>query len=130
MLPEPYVDNWDQRTTMVIAYGDSIVCDDEVPLRTLKHWLDTHGDGCLNGVHILPFYPYSSDDGFAVIDYLRVNEALGDWDDVLSIGAKYDLMADLVINHCSGSSPWFENFLRDEEPGRDYFVTPSIRPAI
>ena len=121
--PEPFVDNWDQRTTMVIAYGDSILQEGERPLRTLKHWLDAHGEGCLTGVHILPFYPYSSDDGFAVIDYLRVSESLGDWDDVLAIGAKYDLMADTVINHCSGSSPWFENFLCNEEPGRDYFVT-------
>jgi len=120
--PDPFVDNWDQRTALVIAYGDSIVAEGEKPLRTLKHWLDSHGDGGLTGVHILPFYPYSSDDGFAVIDYLRVSETLGDWDDVLAIGAKYDLMADLVINHCSGSSPWFENYLRNEEPGRDYFV--------
>jgi sucrose phosphorylase len=78
-------------------------------------------------VHILPFYPWTSDDGFAVVDYLQVNTSLGDWDDILAIGAKYDLMADLVINHCSASSQWFENFLRNEEPGKDYFVTASPR---
>jgi sucrose phosphorylase len=123
--PEPHVNHWDQRTALVITYADSIVAPGEKPLQTLKHWLDKHAEGCLTGAHVLPFYPYSSDDGFAVIDYLRVNEQLGDWDDVLAIGAKYDLMADLVINHCSGASDWFSNFLENREPGRDYFVTAS-----
>ncbi len=61
---------------------------------------------------MLPFYPWSSDDGFAVLDYSSVNEALGDWDDINAIARDYDLMADLVINHCSGRSLWFENFLQ------------------
>lgn len=123
--PPAQVNHWDQRDVLVITYGDSIVSEGERPLQTLKGWLDRHGDGRLTGVHILPFYPWSSDDGFAVIDYLRVNETLGDWDDVLAIGAKYTLMADLVINHCSGSSLWFENFLHNREPGKDYFATAS-----
>jgi sucrose phosphorylase len=123
--PDPHVNHWDQRDALVITYGDSIVSDGERPLKTLKHWLDSHAEGCITGVHILPFYPWSSDDGFAVVDYLAVNEPLGDWDDVLAIGGKYSLMADLVINHCSGSSEWFENFLHDREPGRDYFATAS-----
>lgn len=121
--PEAYRNHWDQRDALMIAYGDSIVREGERPLRTLKHWLDQHADGLLTGVHILPFYPSSSDDGFSVVDYLRINAALGDWDDVLGIGAKYDLMADLVINHCSGESRWFKNFVKGEEPGRGYFAT-------
>jgi sucrose phosphorylase len=123
--PEPYLNHWDQRDALMICYGDSIVKEGEAPLRTLKHWLDMHADGAITGVHILPFYPWSSDDGFAVIDYLQVNEKLGTWDDVLSIGAKYTLMADLVINHCSSSSEWFRNFCDGRDPGRDYFVTAS-----
>jgi sucrose phosphorylase len=122
---DPYLNHWDQRDALVITYGDSILKAGERPLQTLKHWLDHHSDGCLTGVHILPFCPWTSDDGFAVTDYLQVNEVLGDWDDILAIGAKYDLMGDLVINHCSSSSQWFENFLRNEEPGKDYFVTAS-----
>jgi sucrose phosphorylase len=124
---DPHVSHWDQRDALVISYGDSILNPGERPLQTLKHWLDHYADGCLTGVHILPFYPWTSDDGFAVVDYLQVNTSLGDWDDILAIGAKYDLMADLVINHCSASSQWFENFLRNEEPGKDYFVTASPR---
>jgi len=120
--PEPYRNQWDQRDALMICYADSIRREGEVPLQTLKRWLDQRADGRITGVHVLPFYPWSSDDGFAVIDYLRVAEHLGDWDDVLAIGAKYDLMADLVINHCSGRSEWFENYLAGRDPGRGYFI--------
>ena len=121
--PEPYQNHWDQRDALVIAYADSVQRQGEVPLKTLKHWLDHHAEGLLTGVHILPFYPWSSDDGFSVIDYLQVKASHGTWDDVLAIGGKYDLMADLVINHCSAESEWFRNFLANRDPGRDYFAT-------
>ena len=120
-----HINHWDQRDVVMITYGDSLLEEGVAPLRTLKGWLDRRAAGRLTGVHILPFCPWSSDDGFAVIDYLQVNHELGDWDDILALGSRYDLMADLVINHCSGESDWFINFLKDEEPGRDYFVTAS-----
>ena len=123
--PLSYENHWDQRNAIMICYGDSLLREGEAPLRTLKGWLDQQSRGVLTGVHVLPFYPWSSDDGFAVVDYVAVNESLGTWSDVLAIGTKYDLMADLVINHCSGESVWFQNFLRGEEPGRDYFFTAS-----
>jgi sucrose phosphorylase len=123
--PVSYQNQWDQRDALVITYADSIVQEGEAPLVTLKHWMDLNAGGMLTGAHILPFYPWSSDDGFSVIDYLRVDERLGTWDQVLAMGAKYDLMADLVINHCSGESQWFRNFLEGKDPGSDYFVTAS-----
>jgi sucrose phosphorylase len=121
-----YVNHWSQRDAVMISYGDSLLRDGEKPLVTLKHFLDDHTAGLLTGVHILPFYPWSSDDGFAVLDYSSVNESLGDWGDIKTIARDYDLMADLVINHCSGRSLWFENFLRGESPGKDYFYTASV----
>jgi sucrose phosphorylase len=120
--PEPYRNHWDQRDALMISYGDSLLKEGERPLQTLKRWLDIHAEGLITGVHVLPFYPWSSDDGFAVTDYLRVDEKLGDWDDILSIGAKYDLMADLVINHVSSASEWFRNYCNGKDPGRGYFV--------
>ena len=86
-------------------------------------FLDRYVEDSINGVHILPFYPYTSDDGFSVLDYSSVNESLGDWDDIEAIAADYSLMSDLVINHCSARSPWFENFLNDRDPGRNFFAT-------
>jgi sucrose phosphorylase len=123
--PEPHVNHWDQSDVLIITYGDSLLAADEKPLATLKRFLDQYGDGVVSGVHILPFYPWSSDDGFAVMDYLSVNATLGDWKDIQLLGWDYHLMADLVINHCSARSRWFENFLQGRSPGRGYFYTAS-----
>ena len=123
--PLPHHNNWDETDNILITYGDSIVADNEVPLRTLKTFLDHHLDGVINGVHVLPFFPYSSDDGFSVIDYLMVNPALGEWEDITAIAVDYKLMADLVINHMSSRSRWFENFKKRIDPGKDYFFEAS-----
>jgi len=123
--PARYVNHWDESDCLVISYGDSILQAGEKPLHSLKRFLDKQVKGCINGVHILPFYPFTSDDGFSVLDYSSVNESLGDWDDIERIAADYKLMSDLVINHCSARSPWFENFLKGRDPGRNFFFTAS-----
>ena len=123
--PARYINHWDETDCLVISYGDSILQQGEKPLHTLKQFLDRYADGYINGVHILPFYPFTSDDGFSVLDYSSVNESLGDWNDIQSIAADYSLMSDLVINHCSARSPWFDNFIKDRDPGRNFFVTAS-----
>lgn len=114
---------WSEEDVILITYGDSIATEDDVPLQTLHHFLNEHCLGTINSVHILPFFPYSSDDGFAVIDYSSVNESLGDWGDIQVIANDFKFMSDLVINHCSSRGPWFQNFMRCEGPGKDYFFT-------
>ena len=123
--PARYINHWDQGDCLVISYGDSILQEGEKPLHSLKHFLDKQVKGSINAVHILPFYPFTSDDGFSVLVYSSVNESLGDWSDIEDIAADYRLMSDLVINHCSARSPWFENFIKGRDPGRDFFVTAS-----
>lgn len=123
--PARYINHWDQGDCLVISYGDSILQEGEKPLHSLKHFLDKQVKGSINAVHILPFYPFTSDDGFSVLDYSSVNESLGDWNDIEDIAADYRLMSDLVINHCSARSPWFENFIKGRDPGRNFFVTAS-----
>lgn len=118
----PHSNHWDEKDITLITYGDSIIEKDIPPLQTLDKFLQSRVSDFVSGVHILPFSPYSSDDGFAVIDFFAVNEALGDWHDIQVIAANYDLMADLVINHCSGESTWFKNFIKGEGPGHDYFI--------
>lgn len=113
---------WDETDVWVITYGDTIKQDGEAPLLTLKKFIDRYFEDQISGVHILPFFPYSSDDGFSVISYVQVNDSLGDWSDIEEIGNNYDLMADLVINHCSARSHWFDNYCHDKSPGKDYFV--------
>jgi len=121
-MPEAHKNHWDESDALVITYGDSILRDGEWPLHTLHDFLRRELRGVVSGVHILPFYPYSSDDGFSVINYVEVNPSLGDWQDVSAIARDFDLMADLVINHCSSRSLWFENFKQRRDPGQDYFV--------
>lgn len=120
--PIPFSNHWDERDVLVITYGNSIVAEGEVPLRTLHQFCLHYLGDCISGVHILPFFPYSSDDGFAVIDYLQVNDGLGGWKDIEAIARDFDLMADLVINHVSSRSRWFENYKQGRHPGLDYFI--------
>lgn len=111
-----------ERDVVLITYGDMVQEEEEPPLHTLARFLEAHVADVVNSVHLLPFYPYSSDDGFAVIDYKQVDAALGDWEDVQRVGRRFRLMFDAVINHISAQSEWFRAFLRDEAPYRDYFV--------
>lgn len=114
---------WTEKDTIMITYGDSLLKSGEMPLKTLKLFLKQYCQPHINGVHILPFFPYSSDDGFSVIDYSSVNEGLGDWSDIEAISSEFNLMSDLVINHCSARSAWFQNFIKSEGVGHDYFYT-------
>lgn len=114
---------WDETDIAMITYGSTIQSGDQHPLASLHRFLKEHIGQTIGTVHILPFFPYSSDDGFAVIDYLAVDDALGDWTDIEAIAGDYRLMADLVINHGSSRSKWFQQFLSDEPPGKEYYYT-------
>ena len=108
---------------MLITYADSIRSDDEVPLETLSRFLKRYLGDTVSAVHILPFFPSSSDDGFAVIDYRRVDHHVGNWNHIQALAEDYDLMFDLVINHCSRESLWFADFITGRDPGRRFFIT-------
>ncbi len=121
--PKPFTNHWSESDIILITYGDSIISQKQPPLKTLKTFLDSYLKNTINSVHILPFFPYSSDDGFSVIDYSSVNESLGTWQDITQISEQYQLMSDLVINHCSSRSAWFDNFIKGEGVGHDFFFT-------
>ncbi len=123
--PEPHHNPWTQQDAIVITYGDSIKSANEPPLRILRDFMRQELMGVISSVHVLPFFPWSSDDGFSVIDYLAVNESLGTWDEISAIASDFSLMVDLVINHCSARSRWFENFKKGVNPGKDYFTEAS-----
>jgi sucrose phosphorylase len=120
---KPFTNHWSEEDVILITYGDSIIQAEQAPLETLKNFLDSRLGDAINSVHILPFFPYSSDDGFSVIDYSSVNESLGSWKDIEQISKSYRLMSDLVINHCSSRSVWFDNFIKGEGQGSDFFFT-------
>ncbi len=91
-------------------------------LATLSDFCSERLRGLVSGIHLLPFYPWSSDDGFSVVDYEAVAPQYGSWADVRRLGGRFRLMFDAVVNHASAESPWFEGFLRNEPHFRDYFI--------
>lgn len=121
-LPKPHHNAWTQQDAIVITYSDSIKTPNEQPLRTLRDFTRQELSGFISSVHVLPFFPWSSDDGFSVIDYMAVNEGHGTWNEISAIAGDFLLMADLVINHCSARSRWFENYRKCVDPGKDYFI--------
>ncbi|OCA88337.1 sugar phosphorylase [Bacillus sp. FJAT-27225] len=112
----------DENDIMLITYGDSIKETGKFPLQTLSEFLNEFVQKDLSSVHLLPFYPYSSDDGFSVIDYKQVNLELGDWDDIFRLSQKYDLMFDGVINHISQKSDWFQEYLKGNPEFENFFI--------
>jgi glucosylglycerate phosphorylase len=119
-----------ERDALLITYGDQVTrravdgsALRETPLRTLADFCRRYLMGVVSGVHILPFYPWSSDDGFSVIDYRTVDPALGSWNDIRRLGESFRLMFDAVINHISARSDWFQGFLREEPAFRNFFLT-------
>jgi glycosidase len=113
----------DQSDAILITYGDQVQMPGLPPLRVLAEFCHERLANTVSCVHILPFYPYSSDDGFSVIDYRQVNPSLGDWHDIARLGQDFRLMFDLVVNHISTQSAWFQGFLQDDPRYRSFFIT-------
>jgi sucrose phosphorylase len=119
-----------EKDALLIAYGDQLRQAGVRPLQVLADFCERRLPGLISGVHLLPFYPFSSDDGFSVIDYRAVDPVLGSWEDIARLGRSFRLMFDAVINHVSAHSRWFQGFLRDDPQYRDYFITISGDPDL
>ena len=117
---------WDEQQVYLITYGDVLKKKGEAPLKTLHHFAVDKLKGMISTIHILPFFPFSSDDGFSVMDFYAVSPELGDWDDIENLEKDFVLMADLVANHASSVGVWFKQFLAGEAPGKEYFFVPPV----
>jgi sucrose phosphorylase len=115
-------DLWDEKDNILITYGDSVIYPGMEPLASLKQFLDQRLNGVFNRVHVLPFYPYSSDGGFSVSDFRLVNPDLGSWDDIEKLSENFTLMFDMVLNHMSREHLWFVQFVNCDEPGSNYVI--------
>ncbi len=120
IISHPY--HLSEKDTILITYGDQVQHLNEPPLESLYTFLDETLEGEINSVHILPFYPYSSDDGFSVVNYSEVDPKLGSWKEIEHISQKYRLMVDGVINHISQFSDWFKAYMAGEEAYKDFFI--------
>jgi len=113
---------FDERDVTLITYADQITEPDQPPLTTLHDFLVDRVSNVISGVHLLPHYPATSDDGFAVADYNAVDPALGTWRDVRAIGDDFRLMLDAVVNHVSARGTWVREWRRGAEPFADFFI--------
>ncbi len=113
-----------EKTSIVICYGDSILYSKQKYLiKGFQNFYQKKLKNYFNTVHFLPFYPSSSDSGFAVKDHYKIDNRIGKWSDISNFAKKHDIMADIVINHSSARGLWFKNFLKEKKPGKDYFLT-------
>jgi glycosidase len=111
-----------EATAYLITYADAIRRPHETPLHTLGEVLRDHVGDIVSDVHLLPMFPWTSDDGFAVVDHRQVNPALGTWDDIAALASDHSLMFDFVANHVSSSSPWFTGWLAGNPSYDGFFI--------
>ena len=123
-------ERFSERDVVLITYGDLLTTPNKPPLKVLGSFLRRFMKGAINTVHILPFFPYSSDRGFSIIDYEEVDPRLGSWDDIAELNQEFRLMFDGVFNHASSKSRWFQRFLNGRPGYEDFFVAFSTRDAI
>ena len=130
---------WSEKDIVLITYSDQVRHPSLTPLQALNRFLVDNGlSSLINTIHLLPFYPFSSDDGFSVVDYRAVDPAVGTWSDVEAVHENFTLMFDLVLNHISQRSDWFQKFCLGDPQYLDFFieVTPEmdtssvVRPRI
>jgi glycosidase len=115
-------ERFSEQDVILITYGDLVTSPKKSPLKTLAFLAHRHLRGAINTIHILPFFPYSSDRGFAVMDFGTVDPHLGTWQDIAEINGEFRLMFDGVINHASSKSHWFQEFLNGDPYFRDFFI--------
>ncbi len=117
-----------EKDVILITYGDNIQQKENSHLQTLNKFIVKYCLPEINTTHLLPFYPYTSDDGFSIADYFEVNPNFGNWDDVKTIADNSNLMFDGVINHMSKSSKWFKSYLNNEKGFEDFFI--NVNPNV
>ncbi len=116
-----------QEDVVLITYGDSLLGEGQAPLVTLHNFANTYLKDAISTIHFLPFFPWSSDDGFSVMDFFAINPELGSWKDVVSIGHDFQLMFDYVVNHFSSKGEWFQDYLTGKEGYADFAI--EVDPA-
>jgi sucrose phosphorylase len=129
---------WNERDAVLITYPDLVREAGRPPLRVLREFCGQRFAGAFDTLHVLPFFPASSDGGFSVIDYRRVDPACGDWEDIRGLAGEWRLMIDLVVNHCSRRSPMFRRYVQGVAPESRYFIeqdpqadlTQVVRPRV
>jgi glycosidase len=125
--PKAKKEFFSQEDIVLITYGDSLKKEGQAPIATLHEFAGSYLKDAISTIHFLPFFPYSSDDGFSVMDFFAIDPELGSWEDVKAIGNDFELMFDYVVNHFSSQSQWFADYLAGK-PGYEDFAI-DVDPA-
>ena len=112
-----------EKTSLIICYGDAVYSNEKSSIKVFQSFFQKNLKKYFDTIHFLPFYPSSSDSGFAVKDHYKIEKRIGEWSDLKRISKYNNIMADIVINHSSARGLWFKNFLKRKKPGKGYFLT-------
>ncbi|CAD5355865.1 putative glucosyltransferase [Enterobacter cancerogenus] len=115
--------SWDEKDVVLITYADQFMAPGEGALSAFTRFYNKWLSDSFSHVHLLPFYPWSSDDGFSVIDYHQVAPETGTWQNVAELKRSASLMFDFVCNHMSAKSQWFANYLQQKPGFEDFFIS-------
>jgi len=129
-LPKTSAQGLSEHDSILITYPDQIQESDRPPLQSLADFCKNHIEDVISTIHILPFYPWSSDDGFSVVDYRAVDPRYGSWEVIRELRKHFNLMFDAVINHISIQSEWFQGFLNGDEAYLEYFISIEGNPDL
>ncbi|HDR2622441.1 TPA: sugar phosphorylase [Enterobacter chuandaensis] len=121
-ITEKRKSGWDEKDVVLITYADQFSAKGEKALPVFTRFYNEWLARTFSHVHLLPFYPWSSDDGFSVIDYHNVAPETGTWQDVADLKQSASLMFDFVCNHMSAKSEWFANYLAQKPGYEDFFI--------
>lgn len=121
---------FDQKDVILITYGDIIHKNSKKPLKVLADFCRDYFSNSFNTIHILPFFPYSSDRGFSVKDFEEVDPNIGSWADIGNLGKDFKLMFDGVFNHISAKSKWFQEFLNGNPDYKNFFIVLSTEEMV
>ena len=119
-IPE---ERFSEKDMVMITYGDLLRGEKHSPLASLAYFLNRPLKEIINTIHILPFFPYSSDRGFSVTDFKSVDPKLGTWQDINEIGKEFKLLFDGVFNHASAESEGFQEFLNGHPRFKDVVIS-------
>ncbi len=113
-----------EKTILLISYADNLkIKGEKNTLNIFNSFFKKKLKQSFNCIHFLPFFPSSSDSGFAVKDHSVIDKRFGNWDHIKRLSKDANIMADIVINHASSKGVWFRNFLKNKDPGKDYFFS-------
>ena len=116
-----------EKDTVLITYGDSLIKEGQPPIATLHEFACNYLKDAISTIHLLPFFPYSTDDGFSITDFFAVNSELGNWEHVNAISKDFELMFDYVLNHFSSKSRWFKSYLEGRKGFNEFAI--EVDPA-